>query len=196
MERHVLFSTDAGTPQGGIISPVLANLALDGLEMTLREAFPQTKQGNSPLVHFVRFADDFIVSGRSQELLEHEVKPLIERFLRERGLSLSPEKTSLTHIEDGFDFLGQNVRKYNGKMIIKPSKKSVHALLTKVREIIKVNKSIPAGQLVLRLNPLIRGWVQYHRHVVSKATFSAIDHAVFQAVWRWARRRHPTKSAR
>lgn len=116
MEKHCLKPTDEGTPQGGIISPVLANLALDGLERELLRAFPKTKDGRGPLVNFMRYADDFIVTGRSQELLEQEVKPRIEKFMWERGLELSPKKTTITHIETGFDFLGQNLRKYrNGK---------------------------------------------------------------------------------
>jgi RNA-directed DNA polymerase len=195
MERHVLFPTEDGTPQGGIISPVLANLALDGLERVLLEAFPRTNRGHSPMINLVRYADDFIITGRSKELLEGEVLPLVEQFMRARGLELSKEKTSITHIEDGFDFLGQNVRKYDGKLLIKPSKKSVNALLEKVRTIIKANPTTPAGKLVLLLNPVIRGWVQYHRHIVSGATFQTIDHAIFKALWRWARRRHPKKSA-
>ena len=194
MERHVLHATDEGTPQGGPLSPVLANLALDGLERLLRERFPKPKSGYNAKVNLVRYADDFVITGASKELLEHEVQPLVEQFLRARGLELSPEKTSITHIEDGFDFLGQNVRKYNGKILIKPSKKNVHAFLDKVRKIIKANKQLPAGNLVLRLNPVIRGWANYHQHVVSRKTFHSVDHAIFQALWRWAKRRHGRKS--
>jgi RNA-directed DNA polymerase len=196
MEQHVLYPTEEGTPQGGIISPVLANMTLDGLERELRKAFPKTKQGNSPMVNLVRYADDFIVTGRSKELLEREVQPLIEAFLRKRGLELSQEKTSITHIGDGFDFLGQNVRKYNGKILIKPSKKNIHVFLEKVREVIKANKQTTAGHLILMLNPMIRGWAQYHQYAASKRTFDDIDHAIFKAVWRWVVRRHSWKSKR
>jgi RNA-directed DNA polymerase len=122
-----------------------------------------------------------------------EVKPLVERFLAERGLCLSPHKTRLVHIAEGFDFLGQHVRMYNGKLLIKPSHTSVTSLLRKVREVIKVNKPTPAGQLIGQLNPLLRGWANYHRHVVSKVTFAKMDYAIFQALWRWAKRRHPNK---
>jgi RNA-directed DNA polymerase len=111
-------------------------------------------------------------------------------------LELSPEKTHLTHIEDGFDVLGQNVRKYNGKLLIKPSKKSVKRFLAKVRKLIHANRQAPAGQVIAILNPVIRGWSQYHQHVVSKAIFSQVDHAIFQTLWRWAVRRHPNKSKR
>jgi RNA-directed DNA polymerase len=116
--------------------------------------------------------------------------------MRERGLELSPEKTVITHIAEGFDFLGQHVRKYDGKLLITPSKKSVKALLDKVRALVKANKQAKTGNLILQLNSLLRGWAQYHRHVVSKETFAAVDAAVFKLVWRWAKRRHPHKGAR
>ena len=119
--------------------------------------------------------------------------------MRERGLELSAEKTCITHIEHGFDFLGQNVRKYrNGKrrvLLIKPSSKSITALLEKVRGIVKTNRQAPAGKLVLALNPIIKGWALYHRHVVSKTVFNDVDHAIFELLWQWARRRHRNKSA-
>jgi len=119
MENRQLFPTESGTPQGGIISPTLANLVLDGLEAKLNVAFGKERRAEGKRtnlkVSYVRYADDFIVTGYSKELLEQEVKPIIEDFMRERGLTLSPEKTKITHIEEGFDFLGQNVRKYDGK---------------------------------------------------------------------------------
>lgn len=99
--------------------------------------------------------------------------------MRERGLELSSEKTVITHIENGFDFLGQNVRKYQGKLLIKPSKDNVQELLAKVRKIVRENKQTPAGKLIVQLNPIIRGWALYHRHVVSKRTFNSVDHAIF-----------------
>ncbi len=139
---------------------------------------------------------DFIITGNSQELLEKEVKPLVEDFMRERGLELSQEKTVITHIEDGFDFLGQHVRKYKEKLLIKPSKENVQQLIEKVRKIVKENKQAPAGQLIVQLNPIIRGWALYHRHVVSKATFNHVDSAIFEMLWRWAKRRHPNKGKR
>jgi RNA-directed DNA polymerase len=195
MEQHILHPTEEGTPQGGIISPVLANMALDGLEKYLREHLPQYHKGQRVKVNLVRFADDFIITGYARVFLESVVKPLVERFFKERGLELSPEKTVITHIEDGFDFLGQNIRKYNGKLLIKPSLKSIQMLLRKIRNIVKANLQAKAENLIRLLNPIIRGWVQYHRHVVSKAVFSAIDHFIFKILWRWARRRHPNKSA-
>ncbi len=200
LEQNVLHPTETGTPQGGICSPVIANMALDGLEARLRTAFPRSVWNGQrrvcPKVNLIRFADDFIITGATKELLENEVKPLVDAFLRERGLELSVEKTVITHIADGFDFLGQNLRKYNGKLLIKPSAKSIKALLRKVRRVIKDNTSAAAGTLICQLNPLIRGWAMYHRHVVSSTTFQSVDYAIFQALWRWAKRRHPTKGAR
>jgi RNA-directed DNA polymerase len=131
MDKHVLHDMTDGTPQGGIISPALANCALDGLERLLQEKFPAGKRlkslgGVKPCVNLVRYADDFVITSKSKELLEGEIKPLVEQFLQERGLELSPTKTVITHVEHGFDFLGQNVRRYpNGKLLIKPSKKNV-----------------------------------------------------------------------
>lgn len=197
IEKEMLTPTEAGTPQGGIISPVLANLTLDGLEVALRQRYRRsTKAGIEGKVNLVRYADDFIITGSSKELLENEVKPLVAGFMRERGLELSKEKTTITHIADGFDFLGQNVRKYKGKVIIKPSGKNVKAFLDKVRQVIRANKQATAGHLICQLNPIIRGWANYHRHSASKQTFSKVDDAIYQSLWQWAKRRHPRKSHR
>jgi RNA-directed DNA polymerase len=195
MDKHVLSPTEAGVPQGGICSPVIANLALDGLETVVKAyASLPTQRAQRAKVNLVRFADDFIITGSSYELLEQEIKPLVEQFLRERGLELSPEKTRITHIEDGFDFLGQHVRKYGGKLLIKPARKNVKAFLGKIRKIVKANKQATTANLIAQLNPMIRGWVNYHRHVASKVTFYHVDTAIFTMLWSWAKRRHPTKS--
>lgn len=190
LEQGILHATDDGTPQGGIISPVLANLTLDGLERLLKSKYPV----NRGKVNFIRYADDFVITGESQELLEKEVKPLVQGFLAERGLELSSEKTKITHITEGFDFLGHNVRKYKGKLLIKPAKKNIHRFLESIREIIRTHKQTPAGRLIATLNPRIRGWANFYRHVVSKKVFSYVDSQIFQALWRWALRRHPNKN--
>ncbi len=195
LERGVLHRTEQGAAQGGPLSPVLANLALNGLERKLLEAFPKShRKGPDNKINVVRFADDFVVTGVSKELLEHQVKPLIEHFVGERGLELSADKTIITHIDDGFGFLGQTVRKYGGKLLITPSRTSVKTFLRKVREVVKANKQATAGNLIRLLNPLIQGWASYHRHVVSKRTFRAVDDAIFRVLWWWAKRRHPNKS--
>ncbi len=190
IDKDVFYPTDEGVPQGGIISPVLANLALDGLETDLHQRYPKAK------VNLVRFADDFLITGNSEELLEKGIAPLVQEFLKERGLKLSPEKTRITHIADGFDFLGQNIRKYKGKLLIKPSRQNVKAFLHKVRKVIKTSGMMSAGQLIVQLNPILRGWANYHQHIVSKQTFGKVGSAIFKALWQWAKRRHPNKSGR
>jgi len=197
MEGTTLYPTEHGTPQGGIISPVLANLALDGLERILLEHCPRrTVRGIAAKVNLVRYADDFIITGRSRELLEQTVKPLVEAFLKERGLELAPEKTRITTIEEGFDFLGQNVRKYKGILLIKPSTASQRTFLATIRATIKANMALDAEKLIRLLNPIISGWTAYHHHVVSKAVFQSMGHAIYQALWRWAKRRHANKPKR
>jgi RNA-directed DNA polymerase len=193
--QHELFPTVAGTPQGGIISPVAANMTLDGLESMLSGSFPSAKNKGLKM-NMVRYADDFIITGHSKEWLENEVKPRVVQFLAERGLVLSPEKTKVTHISEGFDFLGWNIRKYNGKLLIKPSKANVKAHLDKIREIVKANKAISQAKLIVWLNPIVTGWANYHRHVVAKETFARVDHEVWSLLWRWAVRRHPNKGSR
>ncbi len=153
--------TSSGTPQGGIISPALANFALNGLEKPLKLNFPvYWKEGNRK-VNLVRYADDFIITGKTRELLQDEVKPFVQHFLRERGLELSWKKTKVTYIQDGFDFLGQNIRKYNDKLLIKPSKASIKSFLKKIRTLIKSNKQATTEDLIIKLNPIIRGWANY-----------------------------------
>jgi RNA-directed DNA polymerase len=199
MENRVLFPTEAGTPQGGIISPTLANLTLDGLETKLRETFPAKApkgQRSSPKVNLIRYADDFIITGATKEVLENEVKPLVEQFMRDRGLQLSPEKTCVTSIEQGFDFLGQNLRKYGGKLLIQPSRKNTHTFLEKVRQLIRQNRGLSQTDLIRQLNPIVRGWANYHRHVVAKETFKKVEWALWHSLWRWARRRHSGKRSR
>jgi RNA-directed DNA polymerase len=198
IEKDILKPTESGTPQGGPASPVLANLTLDGLEKKLREQYPKASNLSRRVkVNLVRYCDDFIITASSKELLETEVKPLVEAFLQERGLVLSPEKTRITQIEDGFDFLGQHIRRYqDGKILITPSKKNVEAVLAKIRGIIARNAQATAGNLIRQLNPIIQGWANYHRHVSSKQTFAKIDHAIFHALWQWAQRRHPNKPLR
>jgi RNA-directed DNA polymerase len=197
IDKHLLYPTEAGVPQGGICSPVIANLTLAGLERLLRAHYPpNTKRAQRAKVNLVRYCDDFIITGSSQAVLEQEVKPLVEHFLRERGLELSEAKTHITHITHGFDFLGQHVRKYAGKLLSKPAPKNVHTFLKNLRHIVKANKQATAGNLIAQLNPVIRGWANYHRHVVSKAIFIKVDTAIFQTLWSWATRRHPKQSGR
>lgn len=197
VETRKLFPTDEGAPQGGTISPTLMNMTLDGLERLLQERLPTRQKVNGRThfnkLNFVRYADDFIITGESPEFLRDKVLPVVKEFLTERGLQLSEEKTVITHIEDGFDFLGKNIRKYNGKLLIKPSKTSVKSFLEKVRSIIKGNKSTKQETLIRKLNPVIRGWVNNQRYVVSSKVFSRVDYEIYKCLWQWAKRRHKKK---
>ena len=189
-----MFPTVAGTPQGGIISPTLANMTLDGMERTLERRFG-VKNSMKLLknkAHLIRYADDFVLTGATNAVLE-EAKSMIEEFLKERGLSLSCEKTKIVHIKDGFDFLGWNVRSYDGKLLIKPAKKNVLAFLRKIRAIVNEAKTAKQETVIARLNPLIRGWANYHRNQVAKAIFQKVDHLIWERLWKWACRRHPRK---
>jgi len=197
VETKTLFPTDEGTPQGGTISPVLCNMVLDGMEKAIRKAYPLRRKikGKNYFygVHFVRYADDFIVTGKTKEILEEEVLPLIKGFLSERGLTLSEEKTVVTHIDEGFDFLGCNIRKYNGKYLAKPSKKNMKAITAKIRAVIKRNHAATQENLIGLLNPIIRGWVNSQKYNVSAKAFEQIDFEIWRALWRWALRRHKRK---
>lgn len=196
IEEETLFETKAGTPQGGVISPTIANMALDGLEAAVYASVGSTEATRRQArLNVIRYADDFVITGACKEVLEHKVMPAVRTFLAVRGLELSEEKTRITHIAEGFDFLGKNVRKYNGKFLTKPSRKSIKSLLGKAREIIKGNATATQASLVQTLNPIIRGWAMYHRHSAAKTTFSSIDHRIWQMLWKWAYRRHPKKRA-
>lgn len=194
VDKQQLQKTEAGTPQGGIISPLLANLTLDGLEVGLTR-FLQSQMGiakaRKAKVNLVRYADDFVVTGDSKEVLETVVRPWVEAFLRERGLQLHAGKTRIVHIDEGFDFLGWNFRKYSEKLLIKPSQKNVKAFYGKVRDVIAQHLSTPKKVLIAKLNPILRGWARYHQGAVAKATFTKLDHQILWRLWRWGMRRHP-----
>ncbi|MFO7858334.1 MAG: group II intron reverse transcriptase/maturase [Ectothiorhodospiraceae bacterium] len=191
VEKGRLFPTKAGTPQGGIISPTLANLVLDGLERGLKAAFPRRAK-----VNVVRYADDFIVTAATRELLEEQVLPWVNDFLSERGLLLSPRKTRIVHVTEGFDFLGWTVRKRDGRLLVVPSKGNVTAFYRNVRCLIRQMRTAPQGELIAALNPVLRGWANYHRTQMASRTFARLDHQIFRALWRWSLRRHPNKGKR
>ena len=190
MENQRLFPTTAGTPQGGIASPLLANMTLDGMEQAIRASVNLRRDK----VNFIRYADDFIVTAASKEILEEKVKPVIVNFLQERGLKLSEEKTLITHIAKGFNFLGQHVRKYGNKLLIKPTRQSVRQVLDKARQKTRSCRGLQAAALIRKLNPILRGWANYHRHVVSKQIYGRTDYCIRTMLWRWARREHSNKS--
>lgn len=197
LESKTLYPTTTGTPQGGIVSPILANFTLDGLEKLLESQFGKLGSRRRDKirsgVNLIRYADDFIISGNTREVLKNEVKPLVSSFLQERGLVLSEEKTKITSTTTGFDFLGCNVRRYNKKLIIKPSKESTKEFLKKARALIKANIGSSQAVVIKSLNPLLRGWGNYYRHVCAKRAFNKIDHEIWHSLWRWAKKRHPSK---
>lgn len=194
MDGTTFFETTAGTPQGGISSPTLATMALDGLQDHLNQELASSqKEQMRKRLNFVRYADDFIVTGYSKEFLENEVRSCIVTFLAERGLTLSAEKTRVTSIEEGFDFLGFNVRRFGSKLLTRPAQKSINSLCSKLREIVKGNPTAKQIDLIERLNPVILGWVQYHRRGVAKEIFAEVDHYLWHLLWCWAKRRHPNK---
>jgi RNA-directed DNA polymerase len=135
-----------------------------------------------------------IITGRSKEILEDEVKPLAQEFLKERGLRLSESKTQITHINEGFDFLGSHIRKYRDKYLSKPAKENVRTFLAEIKATIRENLHAPVEKLIAILNPKIRGWALFHRSSASKETFSYVDHRIFWEIERWIKRRHPNKS--
>jgi len=190
VENATWHLSEAGTPQGGIISPTLMNITLDGLEQVIKKSAPQQKHK----VNMIRYADDLVVTASSKEVLEQQVKPAIEAFLAERGLELSLEKTRITHIDEGFDFLGFNIKKYQGKLLIKPSRQNIKNVLAEARSIIKSNPTAKTENLIWQLNPVLRGWANYYRHVVSKKAFARIDDGIHHAIRRWINRRHSNKS--
>lgn len=193
LEKGTLFPTEAGTPQGGVISPTFANMTLDGLEQAVTAGFTR-QQRKQAKVHVIRYADDFIVTAQDRAFLEQEVTPRLQRFLQERGLTLSPTKTHISHIKAGFDFLGFNIRKYKGKLLIKPARKNVQRFVQKLKREIQTHLHSSPLDLITLLNPKLKGWAQFYRHGVSKRVFGTVDHQLFWALWRWARKRHPNKS--
>lgn len=188
IEKNSLHSTFNGVPQGGIISPALLVLALSGLEKAVRAVTSPKDR-----VNVVIYADDFIVTAISKEVLETKVMPTLVSFLKERGLELSLQKTKITHIDEGFDFLGFNVRKYKGKLLIKPSKESIKTFLGDIRKTIKSHSASKTETLIHQLNPKIRGWTNYYCHVVAKEAFTYVDRCIFVALMKWIKRRHPNK---
>ena len=188
--------TDKGTPQGGPISPILANIGLHGLEKLVKSIkLPKDKWGNRLKLGFVRYADDFIVTSRDKESLESALTQ-IKQWLSERGLEISSEKTRMVHIGDGFDFLGFNLRQYNGKLLIKPQKEKVLKFCQELGGTISSCATWTQPNLIHKLKPILLGFANYYRGVVSKKTFSYINHRVTMYLWRWAKRRHPNKGKR
>jgi RNA-directed DNA polymerase len=198
--------TTKGTPQGGPISPRLANLTLDGLEAATAAAAHVTSHGYTRQrhwgyyqpsgVHVIRYADDFIVTAKRAEYLK-EAMPGIQAFLAERGLELNEEKTSVAHLDQGYEFLGFHLRRYpDGKVIIKPTASALQSVKTKASRIVKEMIARTQDDLILALRPVTLGWCQYYQTVCSQRAFEKLDNHLFLRLWWWANRRHKRKSAR
>ena len=203
MEGTTLYPTQEGTPQGGCVSPLLANVALHGMATALEKAFGRTQR---PML--VQYADDLVVLHPDLAVIQQSQRILTE-WLADMGLALKPSKTQITHTLDdfegkvGFDFLGYNIRQYRVgkthaqqgfKTIIKPSQAAISRHLRQLRTILKQCQTQPQWKLIERLNPVIRGWTHYYANVCSKATFAQLGHLLYCQLRAWARRRHPNKS--
>jgi RNA-directed DNA polymerase len=211
MDQGTWQDTEAGTPQGGVISPLLANIALHGLEEKVMELARGRRDKEKLTV--VRYADDFVVMHDNRSMIE-KAKGVVEEWLRGIGLELKAEKTRISHTLEGenagFDFLGFNIRQYKVgkyrsgrnphgktlgfKTLIKPSEKSIRKHKERLSQIVRSHKAAPPAALIVKLNRLIRGWCNYFRTVVSKETFGSMDKHLWELLWHWARRRHPNKS--
>lgn len=199
MDKSVFHHTTRGTPQRGVISPLLANIALDGMDAPLGINYDSRGAilGDRALI---RYADDFIVLCATENDAEKTVE-VLRNWLSTRGLTLSKEKTRIVHVEDGFDFLGTTVRRFTlsdgtPKLIIRPSKKSILKCRSKLKVLWAQAYGNPASFGIRRINSFIRGWANYSRHYVSKEIFSSLDDYNFHKGYRFARRTHPKKSKR
>lgn len=182
VESEMFHATDSGVPQGGVISPLFLNVALHGLQQHL-----------GPAYGYIRYADDLIVYARSREKIE-DVQSRIEEWLQPRGLALHPEKTRIAHIDDGFNFLGFSVKRYKGKCLIKPQKEKVLAFLAELRLWLNKHKQAATENVIRHFNPILRGWANNYRHVVSKQVFQYVTCQLWKMLWKWCLRRHPKKA--
>ena len=208
VENEVFNPTYSGTPQGGIISPLLANIALDGLGEFLSvyvkvkeyKSSPKAKRQRIikqklPRFGFCRYADDFIVTAESKEDLKN-LLPDIKRWLSKRGLQFNLEKTKIINCDEGFNFLGFNIRQYNGHCITKPEKAKTLNFLQRIRDWLKKHKDVTAEAVINYLNPVLKGWGNYYRFGASKNVFGYVDHEIWKTLWLWAKRRHKNKGKR
>lgn len=208
VEAGMFHETSKGTPQGGCLSPLLLNIAINGLEELLAthhkvREYTYTQPDGRQRVHrkelkrygFSRYADDIQVTAETKEDIE-AIVPTIEKWLQQRGLELNKEKTNIIHVKDGINFLGFHIRQFKGSCYTFPQKEKVLSFLAEIREWLDANVSAKSEAVIYTLNPLLRGWGNYYRHGVSKKMFNYVDHHIFLALWKWARRRHPKKGKR
>jgi RNA-directed DNA polymerase len=191
--------TERGSPQGGVISPLLMNVALHGMEAAagvryiLTGANAGTARPGSPVV--IRYADDMLALCHTREQAE-QVKVGLAQWLAPRGLRFNEDKTSIRHLDDGVDFLGFNVRRYRGKLLIKPSKAAVKRIRERLTAEMRALRGDNAQMILIRLNPIIRGWSAYYRHAVSARVFNELDWHMWKLTYKWAKLNHPHKGKR
>ncbi len=198
------YQTKLGTPQGGIISPLLANIALDGMERLFgaenskgNYLTPANRLYENKGLNLIRYADDFVVTAPTRNRIISYVLPMLRDFLKKRGMALNDAKTRIIHRNEGFDFLGFNIRQYYGRgraiCLAKPSKKAIKQHLEHIRTVVSMNKQMRADELISKLNPIIRGWANYYCYSSAKETFNYIDYRIWKIIWSWCLRRHPDK---
>jgi len=191
IENGKFYPTDIGACQGGTISPTIALMALSGLENKLANAKAKYRKYK---INMISYADDFVVTAASEAILREKVIPTLTQALKEVGLELSLEKTKITPIDKGFDFLGFNIRKYRGqKLLTMPSKANVKSFLKEIRQYIKLGTALPTHKLIHLLNKKIIGWTNYYKGAASSQVFGKIDSEIFIALQRWSLKRHRCK---
>ncbi|NEN99839.1 MAG: group II intron reverse transcriptase/maturase, partial [Moorea sp. SIO3I7] len=205
MDNGIFSPTNEGTPQGGVISPLLANIALHGMEKAIWDYANSVKGKKTHYkkgLALIRYADDFVILHKDQKVVE-ECQEVINNWLHNMGLELKPSKTQMTHTLDGFNFLGFNIRQYKAgknhskqgfKTIIKPSKEKVQEHYGQLSNAIRKHRAAPQEALIRHLKPIIRGWCNYYRGVCSKETFNDLGNMLWNKLQRWGYRRHPKKS--
>jgi RNA-directed DNA polymerase len=192
--RH---ETTRGIVQGCPLSPVLANIALHGLQKLFgafedgRYILPSYKRGYNKNICIVRYADDFVITAPSKRILEQWVLPKLREFLEERGIHLNEDKTKITTKEEGFNFLGFTIEKPRKKLYVRPQDEKIRKLLNRLKEIVWSNKQTEQRKLIRELNPVLRGWAMYYRYSDANRAFESVDYELWKLLWRWAKRRHP-----
>jgi len=201
MDQGQFSQTLEGTPQGGVISPVLLNVALHGMEQAAGVRYRNCARSDAEAVAgtpvLVRYADDYVAMCHSQEQAE-KVKVALAAWLAPRGLSFNEDKTKIVPVEEGFSFLGCDIRRYvdrqGGKLLIKPSQESVKRFRERLAAEVRSLRGANAAAVVARLNPIVRGWSAYYRSVVSSRVFARVDYDLWHLTWRWGCHTHPNKS--
>ena len=209
VEAEIYHKTESGTPQGGVVSPLLANIALHGLETVLDKhkktltrmrttpkGTPYQTRRYAPKYGYIRYCDDFVVSAKHEADIE-AIVPEIKAWLGERGLELNEEKTQIRKVSEGFNYLGFNIRQYTDQSCLcKPQKEKVLSKLREIKEWLRKHKTAKAATVISYLNPILRGWSNYYKSGSSKQVFTYVHHRLVMLLWRWSKRRHPQKGSK